>query len=88
MPEIARLGAVIIRVYADDARRHRQPHFHAVGPDEAMVVSLPSLTVIAGQLRRPERVIAWAQEPENFRRLIAAWNHGNPHHSLAIGRPA
>ena len=78
MPEIARLGSIIIRVYADDARRHRQPHFHAVSPDQAVVIGLPSLVVIAGRLRRAREVIKWAGIPANLNRLIEAWNQGNP----------
>jgi len=82
LPEIARLGSIIIRVYADDARRHRQPHFHAVSPDEAMVIGLPNLAVIAGRLRRSREVIEWAGQPANLGRLVNAWNRGNPGHRI------
>lgn len=82
MPEIARLGSIIIRVYADDARRHHQPHFDAVGPDEAMIDALPSLAIIAGRLRRSSDVLAWAKVPENLDKLIRAWNYSNPDHQI------
>jgi len=87
VPEIARLGSIIIRVYADDARRHRQPHFHAVDPDQAAVVSLPELAIIAGRLRRSRDVIAWARQPKNLRQLVEAWNSGNPDHQIGADTP-
>jgi hypothetical protein len=87
LPEIARLGSIIIRVYADDARRHHQPHFHAVDPDQAIVVSLPGLTIIAGELRRSRDVIAWARLSANLSRLIEAWNHGNPDRQIRTIAP-
>jgi hypothetical protein len=73
-------GASSFASFADDARRHRQPHFHAVDPDQAVVVSLPELAIIAGRLRRSREVIAWARQVENLRRLVGAWNRGNPDH--------
>lgn len=82
MPEIARLGSIIIRVYADDSWRHYQPHFHAVTPDTAMVVRLPDLAVIAGGLRRGRDVVEWARQPDNLHRLIEAWNAGNSNRSI------
>jgi hypothetical protein len=78
LPEIARLGSITIRVYADDAWRHHRPHFHAVDPNSEVVVSLPELTILAGRLWRSAEVIAWAADPVNLRRLIDAWNAGNP----------
>jgi hypothetical protein len=55
LPEVAKgqftghtIGNVHIRVYPDDTKRHRMPHFHAASPDGDMVVSLPALQVIVG----------------------------------------
>jgi hypothetical protein len=87
LPEIGRLGSIIIRVYADDARRHRQPHFHAVDPEQAVVVSLPDLRIIAGRLRRSRDVIAWASLPMNLSRLVEAWNRGNPNRQIRTNVP-
>lgn len=59
MPTIARFGAVMLRMYADE---HRPPHFHIVGPDFQVVVRIADLTIIAGGARRNQiaDALAWA----------------------------
>jgi hypothetical protein len=78
MPRLALLRNIAIRVYLDDTKKHRRPHFHAVGPDRNAVIALPSLEVIEGDLVRGElaEVLRWAQA--NLDRLIEQWNDGNP----------
>jgi hypothetical protein len=78
VPEIARIGNLIVRIFADDTRKHRAPHFHVVGPDEQMVVGLPDLNIIAGHVHRAATVLQWASEPANLARLVSAWNIYNP----------
>ncbi len=59
MPTLHRLGAVSLRIYADD---HRPPHFHIVAPDFQVLVRISDLRVIAGEAR-PAQIagaIAWA----------------------------
>jgi len=63
MPTLHRVGAVSVRMYADD---HRPPHFHIVAPDFQVLVRISDLTVIAGDAR-PAEVIAWANEGGELR---------------------
>ncbi len=85
MPRLHTLGNVEIRVYPDDAQKHRMPHFHAVSPNEEIVISLPELTVIAGTLRSRARVIVWASVAANLIRLMDVWDLGNP--NMKVRRP-
>ncbi|UEM18419.1 DUF4160 domain-containing protein [Skermanella mucosa] len=75
---MGQVGNVVIRVYPDDTKKHRRPHFHAVGPDDNIVVGLPLLDIIEGSIasKDRDRVLDWATE--NLQRLIDAWNIGNP----------
>lgn len=57
--DIARLGNVLIRMFADD---HNPPHFHVVTPDGEALVLLSDLSVLAGAIDRRslEVVREWA----------------------------
>jgi hypothetical protein len=79
MPRLATVGSVEIRIYFRDTDRHKTPHFHAVGPDEEVLVSLPECRVLAGSMRSADyrRVVQWASE--NMARLVAEWDRCNPH---------
>jgi hypothetical protein len=46
MPRIVRLASVTIYIHADD---HAPPHFHVVGPDANLKVSIETLQVMRGQ---------------------------------------
>jgi hypothetical protein len=61
MPVLRRLGAVSVRMYADD---HRPPHFHIVAPDFQVLVRISDMAVIAGEARPAQiaEAIAWATE--------------------------
>jgi hypothetical protein len=48
MPPLHRVGAVSVRMYADD---HRLPHFHIVAPDFQVLVRISDLTVTRAPLR-------------------------------------
>jgi len=75
--KIDTLGNMEIRLWPDDTRKHRQPHFHAAGPDRSAVIALPGFEVIVGDLRAKEldAVLAWAAK--NKKRLVAEWNRLN-----------
>jgi len=75
---IVQIGNICVRVYADDAKKHKRPHFHAVGPDDNIVVGLPELDIIEGAIsaKARDQVLEWAAG--NRGRLIDAWNRGNP----------
>jgi hypothetical protein len=82
MPRIAIIGDVAIRVYMHDTARHGRPHFHAVGPDRSMVIGLPQLDALEGDLAPASRrrVMEWARE--NLDQLVAIWNGCNPQRPL------
>lgn len=71
------LGNLAIRVFFNDTQKHRQPHFHAVGPEDSMVVSLPDLKIIEGMVGSHADVLDWARA--NLPRLVGEWNRCNPH---------
>jgi hypothetical protein len=87
MPTIHRIGGIHVRIYADDTKKHRKPHFHAVGPDKDAAISLPELEVIAGRLDRVdyEAVMNWAENDENKAKLIQVWNRINPKAKIESG---
>ncbi|MBI1209017.1 MAG: DUF4160 domain-containing protein [Azospirillum sp.] len=76
--KLAEIGNICIRIYPDDTRKHKRPHFHAVGPDTNAVFALPEMDIIAGSFSRTERdqVLAWAAL--NMDHLIETWNQLNP----------
>jgi hypothetical protein len=78
MPELTRLGNVRVRIFFNDTRQHRQPHFHASSPDEDIVISIADLATLAGSLRQPSygHVIEWARA--SMAKLKATWNQCNP----------
>ena len=70
MPTLHRIGAVSIRIYADD---HRPPHFHIVAPDFEVLVSLSDLNIVAGEARLSDiaQALQWARE--NRESLALKW---------------
>jgi hypothetical protein len=61
MPELARFYGIIIRMFAEPAAPHHQPHFHAYYQDAVAIYSITPVEVIAGTL------------PVRQRRLVEAW---------------
>lgn len=61
MPEISRFYGIVIRMYYDD---HQPPHFHAEYGGDGMIVSIDSLSLIAGKLspRATGLVMEWATQ--------------------------
>jgi hypothetical protein len=74
MPRIVRLAAVSIYIYADD---HAPPHFHVVGPDTDIQVSIETLQVMRGCCRPAHlaQAISWAAENQAL--LRAKWSEYN-----------
>lgn len=70
MPILQRIGAVSVRIYADD---HRPPHFHIVAPDCQVLVRISDLSVIAGEARPAQIAEApgWARAHRES--LALAW---------------
>lgn len=71
MPELSRFYGIIIRMFYGD---HPPPHFHAVYQGEEVQVSIESLEVIKGRMRRRALalVLEWAAlHREELRR---AWD--------------
>ncbi|WP_205910393.1 DUF4160 domain-containing protein [Rhizobium sp. FKL33] len=60
MPTLIKLGAIAIRMFADD---HHPPHFHIVSPDGQALVDLKTLSVLRGDISRGdlETVLRWAR---------------------------
>ena len=60
MPILHRFGSVSIRMYADD---HRPAHFHIVGADFQVLVSIAHLRVIEGRVRNAQisEALDWAK---------------------------
>lgn len=74
MPTLARLGNVLIRMYADD---HVPPHFHVVTPNGEALVRIDSLEMLQGSIDRRslETALAWARE--NMNTLTNEWRRLN-----------
>ncbi|GAA3849551.1 DUF4160 domain-containing protein [[Pseudomonas] carboxydohydrogena] len=79
MGKLHQIGNIIIRVYAND---HLPPHFHAIGPDDAALIEIETLAVLAGSLQGAARrkVMAWAEA--NIEAIRAEWNRTNPRFPL------
>ncbi len=74
MPTIQRFGAAKLCIYADD---HRPPHFHIVGPDFQVLVSIADLVVFEGAARSNQiaAAMAWAHANQNL--LAQRWTELN-----------
>ena len=74
MPKIVRLASVAIYVHADD---HAPPHFHVVGPDSDIQVSIETLQVMRGHYRAAAlaQAIDWAAGNQAL--LRAKWSEFN-----------
>lgn len=68
---LKRLGAVSVRLYADD---HHPPHFHIVGVDFQVLVRISDLSVIAGEARPAllAEALAWAADHQQELALKSA----------------
>ena len=71
MPEISRFFGIVIRMFYDD---HEPPHFHAVYGGKQVIVGIPDLTVLRGNLppRALGLVMEWAAQHRD--ELMDDWN--------------
>jgi hypothetical protein len=76
MPEIARLGGIVIVIYYSD---HNPPHFHARYQGGAARVQIDPVRVMDGNLPRQQlsRVLTWANRYK--RELADNWNLAQQH---------
>jgi hypothetical protein len=60
MPTIISIGGLKIQVFADD---HFPPHFHIVGPDVEVLVSISGLSILKGGRyhREVREAMEWAR---------------------------
>jgi hypothetical protein len=72
MPSVRRFAACKIAIYADD---HMPPHFHIEGRGFRAVVEIETMTVRAGDVRRADDAMAWAQHNRSL--LRDAWIRAN-----------
>lgn len=70
MPTLHRIGAISIRIYADD---HRPPHVHIVSPDFEVMVGLADGSIIAGEARHSELIEALDWITANRELLALRW---------------
>ena len=84
VPEIERIGSLILMIYFNDFGTHRLPHFHVDSPDGRAVYAIADLVRLAGSLRARDeaKVLDWAAASRQ--RLAAAWNRCNPDHPIEI----
>jgi hypothetical protein len=74
VPELSRFFGIIIRMYAEADTQHHAPHFHAYYQENAAIVGLEPVELIAGELPRRQRrlVVAWAELHQQ--ELVEDWN--------------
>lgn len=71
MPTIIILGSIKITVYADD---HNPPHFHVLTVDGDALVSIATLTVLAGRIRAKELRTATDWAAAHITEIEDEWN--------------
>ena len=71
MPELSRFYGIVVRIFFND---HGPPHFHAYYAPEEALLSIETLSVIAGRLPPRARglVVEWASLHQE--ELREAWN--------------
>jgi hypothetical protein len=73
MPELCRFYGIIIRMFVEPAERHHVAHFHAYYQENAAVVGIAPVALLAGCLpQRQQRLVeAWAELHQD--ELLADW---------------
>lgn len=73
MPTVKRFANCKISIYAD----HAPPHFHILGADVEAVISLETLEVMEGDVRRAREAMEWAAANRDL--LMSEWlKHNKP----------
>jgi hypothetical protein len=77
MPKVLDNGTFRVYVYANDDNPHHLPHCHVYwdGDDQASVVSLPELDVLAGD-SLPRKARRYLEA--NLDELVEVWQRLNP----------
>jgi hypothetical protein len=72
MPEISRFYGIIIAMFFED---HNPPHFHARYGKEGVVIEIPTLRVLEGQIppRALGLVVEWASQHQE--ELLINWEY-------------
>ena len=71
MPELSRFYGIIVRMFYSD---HPPPHFHAAYQGEEVQVSIESLEVIKGRMRRRALVLVLEWAALHREELRRAWD--------------
>ncbi|MBZ3693982.1 DUF4160 domain-containing protein [Phyllobacterium calauticae] len=71
MPTIARIGKILIRMFADD---HNPPHFHVVTPDYQALIRISDFSTIGGWVPSSIRQTALQWASQNKERLEREWD--------------
>ncbi|MBX3578490.1 MAG: DUF4160 domain-containing protein [Rhizobiaceae bacterium] len=71
---MARLGRILIQIFADD---HNPPHFHVTTPDHEALVLISDLSVLVGRIDRRSLDAARAWAAENRTLLEHEWTRLN-----------
>jgi len=79
MPEISRFFGIVVKMFFDD---HNPPHFHAEYGDDTVLITIHSLSVLAGRLppRAMGLVIEWATIHQQ--ELIEDWRRAQAQQPL------
>lgn len=74
MPTLFATGSFKITIYRDD---HNPPHFHILSADEEAQVSIETLELLRGSIRRKtlRAALVWARDNQDV--LRAQWNEFN-----------
>ena len=76
MPEISRFYGIVIYIFF---REHDPPHFHAIYGEHEALISIQTLSVLAGRLpaRSLGLVVEWAEIHKA--ELMEDWNRAQNH---------
>ena len=74
MPELSRFYGIIIRMFYGD---HAPPHFHAVYPGEEIQISIETLAVMNGSMRRRALVLVLEWAVLHREELRVAWEQAS-----------
>ena len=74
MPELSRFFGIIVRMFVEAGGSHHVAHFHAYWQDQAAVISIEPIDMIAGSFPTRQRrlVEAWAELHQQ--ELLDDWN--------------
>jgi hypothetical protein len=85
MPTIAIVEGLNIFIYDERQAKHRQPHFHVVGADIDVSVSLVTLEEIVGTLPRNKRrkILEWARAHQSqLQDIYQRMQNDLPHYKI------